>query len=393
MKETRLAIIMTHPIRFMIPLIQQINAHKNISVKVFFTIGSEILQTQMYNPSYRKTAEWGVPLFEGYEYEFAENIAKNKSSFHFNGIHNPGIIKCINDWRPSSILICGWKFRSHLKLMRYYKNKIPVFFRGDSTLLDEWNRSIIKRTLRSCMLTWVYRHIDKALYVGTNNKEYYKKFGLKDNQLIYAPHAIDNDRFTNFAGVDKKAMLLKMQLGIGTDEIVILFAGRFQPKKNVQLLLKAFILAEMKNTTLLLCGRGILEAELKATAEPYDNIHFLPHQTQTNMPVIYKTGDVFILPSCYDETWGLVINEAMACGLPIVASDRCGSAIDLIEEGKNGHIFSSGNTLQLSGILKTYAENKSKIKEQGNYSKEKIKSFSYSVLVPVFENIERMKSN
>ena len=93
-----------------------------------------------YDPDFKKTITWDIPLLEGYEYEFIENIAKDKGSHHYNGIINPGLICKIKEWAPDAILLYGWNFKSHLKVMRYFKNKIPVWFRGDSTLLDKQNK-------------------------------------------------------------------------------------------------------------------------------------------------------------------------------------------------------------------------------------------------------------
>ncbi|PZQ98737.1 MAG: glycosyl transferase family 1, partial [Flavobacterium psychrophilum] len=75
--------------------------------------------------------------------------------------------------------------------------------------------------------------IDHALYVGTNNKQYFLKHGLKESQLEFAPHAIDNERFSNGADVfEEEALKWRQELGLGTDEVVVLFAGKFEPKKN-----------------------------------------------------------------------------------------------------------------------------------------------------------------
>ena len=382
----RLAIIITHPIRYVVPLFKILTARNNIQLKVYFTIGPELLKSKNYDPDYRKNAEPAVPLFEGYEFEFVENIAKNKTTFRYNGIINPKLIGIVDQWKPDAILVFGWNFHSHLKALKYFKNKIPVYFRGDSTLLDEDSQPFLKKILRQIILTWVYKHVDKAFYVGTNNKNYYRKFGLKEHQLIYAPHAVDNDRFADFPDADMKAMLLKKQLGIPGEGTVFLFAGKFQSKKNPQLLLNAFLKACLKNTHLLFVGQGNLEAELKQQAAPYTNIHFIPFQTQTMMPVIYRTGDLFILPSRGPgETWGLVINEAMACGLPVAATDKCGSAIDLIEHEKNGYLFKSHDVEELSNILTGFVADKEKAELMGRCSRERIQRFSYKILAPVIE--------
>ena len=82
---------------------------------------------------------------------------------------------------PDFLMVIGWNFRSHLGSMRYFKGKIPVCFKGDSTLLDE--KPGLKRKLRRIFLRWVYSKVDYALYVGKNNHDYFRIHGLRENQL------------------------------------------------------------------------------------------------------------------------------------------------------------------------------------------------------------------
>src|SRR5690606_14575494 len=182
------------PIQYYAPYFRLLAQRDNIDLKVFYTWGEEVWK-EKYDPGFKKNVEWDIPLLEGYNYEFVENIAKEKGSHHFWGINNPGLINSIENWKPDAIYIIGWSYLSHLKALIHFKNKIKIIFRGDSTLLDESKGFSIKKTIRYFALKWVYKHIDIALYVGENNRRYYKKFGLKDRQLVYAPHAIDNNRF------------------------------------------------------------------------------------------------------------------------------------------------------------------------------------------------------
>jgi glycosyltransferase involved in cell wall biosynthesis len=382
----KLAIIITHPIRYFIPLVQLLNKKRRIELKLFFTYGPDLLRKQKYNPAYREKAEPALPLFEGYDYEFIENIAKNKSTYHFKGIINPSLISKIVQWQPDALLVCGWKFHSHLQAMRHFKGKVPVYFRGDSTLLDEGSFSPLKKIIRKIALTWVFRYIDKALYTGTNNKHYYEKFGLKKDQLIYIPHAVDNSRFTRTLQLKHEALELRRKMNIRDDDIVFLYAGSFTSAKGVFHLLNSFIKAKRENIHLLFTGAGTEEARLKALAGGRPDIHFLPYQTQTMMPLIYSTSEVLIHPSGSD-TWGLVINEAMANGLAIIASDKCGGATDLVEEGKNGYIFPAGDINALTSLIIKLADDQNKTAEMGRYSKEKIRSFSYEIASTAIENL------
>ncbi len=293
------------------------------------------------------------------------------------GIINPDNIDQIQKWQPDTILVYGWAYESHLTVMRYFKGKIPILFRGDSTLLDE--KAGLKNLFKQIYLKWVYKYIDHALYTGTQNKAYFKKYGLRDEQLTFAPHAVDNNRFA--APRTEDAGILKQDLNISVNDRLILFAGKFEEKKDPLLLLKAFINLATANTHLLFVGNGNLEPALKQHATNNPNIHFINFQNQSNMPVIYQACDIFCLPSKGPgESWGLAVNEAMACGKAILISDKTGCAVDLVKNGVNGYIHTATSVIDLEQKM-GYLINKSKkeLLKMGENSKQLIKDWSITV--------------
>ena len=304
---------------------------------VFYTWGESCL-VEKYDPDFGKVIEWDIPLLEGYNYTFVKNTSSDPGSHHFQGIINPTLNQEIEAWNPDVIWVWGWAFDSHLKAIRHFKGKVPVWFRGDSTLLDETKGFSLKKVARRIFLKWVYRHVDKAFYVGTHNKAYFKKHGLKKSQLIYAPHAIDNNRFSDESGEKTmRALEWRKELSYSESDFVILFAGKFEPRKNPFFLIELMQSIKESNVKLLLVGNGPLEAELKKQAKLDERIQFLDFQNQSDMPLIYRMANVFILPS-KSETWGLAINEALVSGTKVLASKFCGGAHDLIN-GFNGMKF------------------------------------------------------
>ncbi len=342
-----------------------------------------------FDPGFGKVVEWDIPLLEGYAYEFLENSAADKGSHHFKGIVNPTIIQRIEKYNPDALLIFGWSFQSHLKLLRHYSKKKMILFRGDSTLLDE--QPGFRSLLRKLFLKWVYRHIDYALDVGRNNYYYFRKMGLKKNQLVLAPHAIDNKRFS--AEGEKKAeqaAVLRRSLGIHAERIVFLFAGKLEEKKDVRTLLNAFKQSGLGHRAeLLIVGNGPQEAELKASFNELPSVHFMDFQNQSLMPTVYRMGDVFVLPSKGPgETWGLALNEAMACSKVVLASDRCGGAPDLIDEGLNGYIFRAGDAEGLSArMIQMTDAGRESLNQMGHHSSKKIQSFSFESFCEATEHI------
>jgi glycosyltransferase involved in cell wall biosynthesis len=330
MRKKKLAIISSHPIQYNAPLFAMLAKEDKIDLKVFYTWGVDSIK-EKYDPDFKQVIQWDIPLLEGYQYQFLENTSKDPGSHHFKGIINPDLNQEIEKWGADIIWVWGWAFDSHLKALRYFKGKKEVWFRGDSTLLDEPQGFSFKKILRRVFLNWVYRHVDKAFYVGTHNKAYFIKHGLKEKQLVYAPHAIDNDRFADPTGAYiKQAIEWRKELGISENQKVILFAGKLETKKNPFFLIKLAKELPSNEFKFVFVGSGPLETDLKKQAT--ENFIFLGFQNQKIMPIVYRLADVFVLPSTGPgETWGLAINEALACDIPVIASDKCGGAIDLIK--------------------------------------------------------------
>jgi glycosyltransferase involved in cell wall biosynthesis len=375
----KLAIITTHPIQYYAPVFKLLA--KKTQLKVFYTWGEQSMVK--YDKGFAKQIEWDIPLLDGYDYQFLVNASKDPGTHHFIGIINPGLISVVQDFEPNAILIYGWAWKSHLKALRFFKGKIPIYFRGDSTLLDQQNN--FKNLLRKIFLKWIYSHVDKAFYVGSANKNYYSQFGLKEKQLFFTPHAIDNSRFGK---TDRQETIkIREKLSIGTEGILILFAGKLEPKKAPDLLLKALKQLANPNLQLLFVGNGELEKELKLMADNLTNVHFMDFQNQSKMPAIYQACDLFCLPSKGpNETWGLAVNEAMAAGKAVLVSTKVGCAVDLVKPGINGEVFKSNDLDDLTQKLTELTESKEKLTEMGIQSQQIIQNWSFEKQVEAIVN-------
>jgi glycosyltransferase involved in cell wall biosynthesis len=373
----KLAIITTHPIQYNAPMFKLLSERRKINIKVFYTW--EQSKEKVFDEKFGKVIIWDIPLLSGYDYTFTKNISKNPSSGHFQGVINPTLIEEIEKWQAEAILVFGWNHNSHFKVMRYFKRKIPVYFRGDSTIID--NLTLFRKFARNIALSIIYKFIDYAFYVGKNNKSYYLKYGLTEKQLIFAPHAIDNNRFSEKNKIyEKKAEEIRNKLNLSKNDIVFLFAGKFEAIKNPLLIIE--VAARFPQYKFLFVGNGHLEQKLKQKAGK--NVVFLPFQNQLQMPVIYNICDVFVLPSQgKGETWGLAVNEAMACGKPVLVSDKVGCAVDLVKNGQNGYIFKSNNIDDLIEKINLF---ENKYLEFGKESKKIIKNWSFEKIALVIEN-------
>ncbi len=349
MTAIRLGVVSTHPIQYYAPLFRALAARAELELRVFYT-WSQAAAGPVFDREFGRDIEWDVPLRDGYDHVFVPNTAGRPRLGRYFGVRNPGLIAQIEAWRADALLVFSWNLSSHLGAMRHFKGRIPVLFRGDSTLLDPlppW-----RRLARRAVLYWVYRHIDVALAVGRNSAAYFRWCGLPATRVVIAPHAVDNDRFNDpGGGADDSAARRREALGIPADAIVFLFAAKFIAKKDPMLLLEAFLDAGVA-AHLVLVGDGVLEPALRRAAHGRADVHFLPAQNQRAMPAVYRLGDVYVLPSRGPgETWGLALNEAMASGRCVIAGSRAGGARDLIVEGETGWTFESGDRAALGAAL------------------------------------------
>ncbi len=383
----RLAIITSHPIQYNAPFFRLLAERKKIEIKVFYTWG-QIEHEEKYDPGFGKKIEWDIPLLGGYNYVFVKNVSTAPGSHHFKGIDNPSLIADVEAWNADAVLVFGWSFKSHLKLLRYFKNKKKVLFRGDSNLLDERKGLSFKKIIRRIFLQWVYSNIDTALYTGSANKNYFLQHGLTEKQLVFAPHAIDNKRF-----MESERDAKRKSLGIPNSAVVFIFIGKLEPKKDPQLLLEAFVELPNDQAHLILVGNGMLEDSLKQMVSELSTavkqrIHFIPFQNQLAMPTVYRMGDVMVLPSKGPgETWGLAVNEAMACSMPVIVSNKCGCAEDLVKNGVNGYIFESSDKQSLQHKMALLLEDKNSLYKMGKNSQLAIQPWNYSATCTAVEKV------
>ena len=346
----RLAIVSSHPIQYYAPLFRSLAQSGRVQPRVFYT-WSQTAQAPVADTQFGRNIAWDIPLLDGYEYEFVPNVARRPGTHHFWGLRNPGLVHAISAWRPEALLVFGWNSHSHLGVMRHFSGRIPVLFRGDSTLLDP--RSPWRSALRRIALRQVYRHVDIALAVGANNRDYFRWCGLREDQIVLAPHAVDTERF----GADEarhrdQALQWRRQLGIPAEARVLVFAAKLIAKKAPMQLLEAF-LQTGAGAHLVFVGDGELGPALRARAAGHPGVHFVSFQNQQAMPTVYRLGEIYVLPSCGPgETWGLAMNEALACSSLLIASDRVGGARDVVQEGATGWTFRSGDGAELAGLIR-----------------------------------------
>jgi glycosyltransferase involved in cell wall biosynthesis len=347
----RLAIIVSHPIQYYVPLYRRLAKRKDVEIKVFFTWhGAE---SPILDQGFKQKVAWDIPVRDGYEFEVVPNTSRKPGTHHFWGLRNPGLLSAVLEWQPDAVFLTGYPYASHLKAMHaFFTRSVPLLFRGDSHLLNQTGglRWVVKRMV----LRRIYRWSAACLYVGKHNRDYYRAFGVPEEKLFPCPHSIEVDRFANpHDELEKQAAAWRKELGIEDHRIVLLFAGKFEDKKRPLALMRAVKDHDDSNVMLVMVGDGELGDQVRQIAQSApDRFRVLSFQNQSRMPLVYRLGDLFVLPSVYNETWGLAVNEAMACDRPVLVSDMVGCAPDLVKPGRTGEVFHADDWGDFRGKLK-----------------------------------------
>ena len=377
-KRTRLAIIAGHPVQYVAPWLAQLAKITALKIHVFYLWDFGVVETK--DPGFGITLEWDIPLLEGYPYSFIHNVSVNPGNHHFMGYINPSLANLVVAWKPDVIFLMNYAFFSYFLLIFDPRTwRIPILFRGDSHDIGRMN------SIQVLFSKWVRRIIFSRfsgfLDVGENNRRYILSSGVPRHKIFRAPHAIDNQRFQAAKPeAIRQAKLLRQKLKIRDDQVLISFVGKLIAVKRPMDLVYAFSHLpekERKRASLLFVGDGKLKKNLMTIGKNLDQeVHFLDFQNQSAMPSIYAASDLLVLPS-QNETWGLVVNEAMNLSCPVLVSDHVGCWPDLVIPGITGWVFPTGNVNLLHDYLLQAIQNPIKLKQMGQNAADHILDFSY----------------
>ena len=241
------------------------------------------------------------------------------------------------------MLVMGWHLKSYLQAaLRQSVSAFPFCPRGQSFAMP---RSTLKKAAKAFAYPVFLRLFDAALYVGHRSRAYWIHYHYPAKQLFFSPHCVDTEWFASRA-TEAARVALRARLGLADKAKVVLFAGKLMPFKRPLDLVSAAarLKAEGREISILVVGAGPLEHEMTAAAHSAGvSLHLLGFYNQTEMPAAYAAADILVLPSDGRETWGLVANEALACGRPVVLSDAVGAAPDLAADETAGRVFPVGD--------------------------------------------------
>jgi glycosyltransferase involved in cell wall biosynthesis len=371
----RVAFLTSHPIQYQAPLFRALAAHPELDLTVLFC--SDWGVTPYRDEGFGHQVQWDVPLLDGYAHEFLPNRARKPGVEGFWSQVNPSVVGRVRQGGWDALIVHGWARATNLMAIRAaLAARVPVILRGENNLLpavSPW-----KARARRAALPRFFRRASAFLAIGRHNAGFYRAYGVPEDRIFLAPYAVDNDFFLARAeALAAEKAELKRALGIDPALPVVLFSGKLTAVKRPADLLRAFEVAASRHpAALVFLGDGALRADLeayvKALAVP--NVVFAGFRNQSELPRVFGAADVFVLPSGF-ERWGLVVNEAMCFGLPVIASDQVGAAGDLVAEGENGFVYPAGDVDRLGRALERLLGDAELRARMGAASRERIRGW------------------
>jgi glycosyltransferase involved in cell wall biosynthesis len=352
--RVRLLHVVSHPIQYFAPLYRLLAASEAVELTVAFC--SRLGVAGGRDPGFGVDVKWDIDLTGGFSHVFVggpESPGEPGSGGLARDLRlGRDLWQLITSRRFDVVWVHGYTpSHSVTALLAARAAGIPVLLREEATLLD--HRPLTRRAVKAILLR-AELHGTYGLFIGSRNHDYLRRYGIPEARLFFTPYTVDNAFFHAQArALEGRRDELRARWGLPRDVPVALFVGKLIPRKDPLTLLRAVqAAAPRQRFSLLFAGDGELrkDVEEKARTLGAGACAVTGFLNQTEIGAAYAAADLLVLPS-RRETWGLVVNEAMNFGLPIIVSDRIGCGADLVRPGENGFVFPVGDELALSSGL------------------------------------------
>lgn len=263
------------------------------------------------------------------------------------------VYRALDELAPSVLVVNGWGHReSRASLCWARSRRCPTVLLSDSVyenLPRNWYKELYKK--------WVVRNCASAFVAGTPQARYAVRLGIPKHKVFHPGSCVIDNEYWRIESqkARENAMLLRSRYNL--PDSYFLCVARFLDIKNLPFLVRAFAAYKRhtndRETGLVLIGSGPDEDNIRAAIRESGlrNV-LLPGFLQADVtPIYYALASCFVLPSARFECWGLVVNEAMACGLPVLVSDQVGCAEDLVRYGENGYTFDPTDINALAQLM------------------------------------------
>lgn len=276
--------------------------------------------------------------------------------------------------QPDYLLIYGYTLLPQMAALVWaMMTGTPFAVAGDANHYTDVATGL-KRLAKGLWLRQVTRQAAALICVGTANRLFWSAYGARPEQLFEARFAVDNHHFAQASTArNDDAEDWRHRFGMA-GKVVFLFVGRLVKRKNVDLLIRAAQQLNGEQIAIVIAGSGEERESLEALAAGDPRVVFTGNVAQSELPLFYALADVLVLPA-QQEPWGLVVNEAMACGLAIIAHQHCGAAVDLVSID-NGVVLTGFSADELAQAMQKLAADVALLRSMQRCSREKIQAWS-----------------
>jgi glycosyltransferase involved in cell wall biosynthesis len=390
-RRYRTLVVLTHPIQYSAPILREMANHPKIDLLAAYCSMQNVEPT--LDPDFGVEVAWDIPLLGGYRWVQVPNQALRPGLGRFLGLSNFGLWKMVRSGVFDAVVtLTGYRYASFWIVLAAAKSSgVSVLFGTDAHQLAPRDGSSWKVILKRLFWPRLFKLADVVIVPSSGGTALMRSLGIPSEQIVLTPYSVDNDWWIEeSAKVNRLA--IRAVWRIPDDAPVILFCAKLQTWKRPQDVLRAFAQADIKQSFLVFAGDGPLRSELEAEAISLgvaNRVRFLGFVNQTKLPAVYQSCDLFVLPSEY-EPFGVVVNEAMLCGCPVIVSDCVGARFDLVQHGSTGFIYPVGDVKALCGLLCELLPSREQLERMGKKARERMTDWSPRNNVEgVVEAIER----
>jgi glycosyltransferase involved in cell wall biosynthesis len=373
--DTRPRVLLIHNFisPYRVPLFRELNQRFDLDIWILGDIA--------------KLREWrGDAPPDAFRYRMLPHVSVGLGSRYNRVLLNPGFSWAFMRHRCDAIICCGWDAPVFFQAACLARLRgLPfVLWAGSTAAENSWYRSVARWPVAQLV-----QSADAWLAYGSRARDYLVDLGATEERVFRAFNTVEIDDFAQAsvrAQDDREA--LKKSLGVKTPH-VILFCGNLLTLKGIDDLIPAFatLRGQREDVSLVLVGSGKAEDRFKELCqrEGVDEATvFTGYVPREELPKYYAIADLFVLPS-RREVWGLVVNEALACGVPTVVSEAAGASADLIQPGENGYVAPPSNARALAEIFVDYFGDETDRAAMADAARRSIAPFSIAAMGEAFE--------
>jgi glycosyltransferase involved in cell wall biosynthesis len=374
-RRYRVLALATHPVQYMTPIFRRMAKHPSLDFQVAYCTlrGAEA----SHDPEFDANIQWDVPLLDGYSWTHIPNRGSGMESFF--GLFNPGLLKFIRSGNYDAVLCFIGYVRATfwIACIASKFSKAAFIFGADATSLSPRDGRNWKIPIKKFFWPRLFHLADQVIVPSSDGRDFMRSLGIPREHVSLTGDCVDNDWWIAQSKLVDRAAV-RASWGVSSNDTVIVFSAKLQQWKRPLDLLRAFAKANLPKAFVFFAGTGPLLPQLESEAASLgvaSRVRFLGFVNQSQLPAVYTSADLLILPSEF-EPFGLVVNEAMCCGCAVAASDRCGAARDLVAPVHPEFVFRCGDIDGLAELMRKATADRARLKELGHAALAYVQTWS-----------------